>query len=267
MRIVALITVRNEELYLPTCLRHLEEQGIDVCLIDNGSSDQTKKIANSFLGRSVFRIEQLPFNGYFDLYAQCKQQEALARDIEADWFIRQDADEIREAPRGWGTLREAIEKVDRAGFNLINFSEFVFVPGDFISYNFIDELRHYYFFRPTPFHHVKAWKKCSEIQLANSGGHQAHIANGKIFPEDFSLRHYIGLSIDHLRSKYLSRKFSLIEVETLGWHGWRAEIMRWKIEAPPASLLKWYAMDRLWDRSDPQERHLLIAGRLDGEDE
>ena len=52
---VALLTVRNEELYL-------QQQNIDVCLIYNDSTYKILAIAERFLGRGMFRIEQLPFN-------------------------------------------------------------------------------------------------------------------------------------------------------------------------------------------------------------
>ena len=63
MRIVALMTVRNEENYLNRCIQHLISQGVDICLIDNGSTDKTREIASAYLGKGVLRIEEIPFNG------------------------------------------------------------------------------------------------------------------------------------------------------------------------------------------------------------
>lgn len=47
-RIVALLAIRNEALYLEKCLDHLYQQGIEVCIIDNGSTDNSLEIAKSF---------------------------------------------------------------------------------------------------------------------------------------------------------------------------------------------------------------------------
>ncbi|RLC48319.1 MAG: glycosyltransferase family 2 protein, partial [Candidatus Cloacimonadota bacterium] len=63
MRVVALLTVRNEERYMKRCLEYLYNEGIEVCVIDNGSTDKTLEIAESFRDKNVFRIEHYPFNG------------------------------------------------------------------------------------------------------------------------------------------------------------------------------------------------------------
>lgn len=46
LKVVALLTIRNEERYLSRCLEHLSSQKIEICVIDNGSTDQSLKIAN-----------------------------------------------------------------------------------------------------------------------------------------------------------------------------------------------------------------------------
>src|SRR4029077_14897095 len=148
MRIVALLAVRNEELYLERCLEHHFRQEIETCVIDNGSTDRTTEIARSFLDRGVIRIEQLPFSGVFELETQLRCKERLAAEIGADWFIHCDADEIRQAPKPYATLREGIEAVDRQGYNAIDFDEFVFLPtADYESFegcDYIEAMRYYY---------------------------------------------------------------------------------------------------------------------------
>src|SRR4030066_1080142 len=113
MRVAALLTVRNEELYLAHCLEHLMSQGIETCLIDNDSTDRTLEIARKFLGRGVFRIEHFPFRGYYKWQNCLLDKERLAIEIDADWFIHHDADEIRQAPNPYKTLLEGIEDVAR----------------------------------------------------------------------------------------------------------------------------------------------------------
>ncbi len=225
--VVALITVRNEELYLDRCIRHLVSQGVYVCIIDNDSTDNTKAIAESFLGKGVIRVERFPYPGHFDWSGILKKKEKLAQEITADWFIHYDADEIREAPKPYKTLLEGIQEADRQGYNAINFDEFVFLPtDDYESYeatDYVKEMQYYYFFEPKPLHRLNAWKSGDfKVDLHSSGGHRVEFEELKIFPFPFILRHYIGLSKKHLIDKYVSRPYSPEEVDKLGWHRKRA---------------------------------------------
>ncbi|MEH3118761.1 MAG: sulfotransferase [Methylorubrum populi] len=221
MRIVAIISARNEQLMLPRTLDHLHRQGIDVCIIDNESTDRTRAIAERFRDRGVFRIETLPYRGYFELTQQLQMKQRLAEEIEADWFIHQDADEILQAPEGFPDLRSAIATADAAGANAINFDEFVFAPcagENFEDDDHVAKMRRYYFFEPVPNRLVRAWKKKALArQLTATGGHQEYGEHLKLFPENFILRHYIALSLGHLKSQYLGRVFCGRELEK-GWH-------------------------------------------------
>ncbi len=160
MRVVALLAIRNEELFLERCLEHLYQQGILTCIIDNGSSDASVAIAQSFIGRGVCRIENLPYNDCFDLPEILKCKERLTKEIDADWFMHCDADEVREAAHPYRTLLEGIEDADRQGFNAINFDEFVFLPTDenqsFEGNDYVAEMHHYYFFEPYPLRRLNA---------------------------------------------------------------------------------------------------------------
>lgn len=111
MRIVALLTARNEELYLDRCLEHLFSQRIETCFIDNDSTDQSREIAERFLKRGVFRLERQPYLGYYDHVGLLNLKENLADDIDADWFIHHDADEIMEAPSPLASLRDGNDSI------------------------------------------------------------------------------------------------------------------------------------------------------------
>src|SRR4051812_36004452 len=118
MRIVAIVAARNEELYLGCCLRHLIADGLEVCLIDNDSTDRTRSIAEAFRGNGVIGIEDLPFHGHFDLIAQLWLKEQLIGKIDADWFIHVDADEIMHSFRDGESLRAGIERLDGQGWEV-----------------------------------------------------------------------------------------------------------------------------------------------------
>lgn len=264
LKVVALLTVRNEELHLERCLKHLYSQGIETCLIDNGSTDRTLEIAKSFLERGVFRIEHLPFHGCFEWEKILLNEEKLASEINADWFIHHDADEIREAPKPYISLLEGIQDADRQGYNAINFDEFVFIPTsddeDFEGKDYVKEMQYYYFFEPYPLRRVNAWKKTANIDLHSSGGHRVEFAGQKIFPVSFILRHYIVLSKHHAIAKYGNRVFSEAELAK-GWHGDRKKFS--------AEKIKFYGRDSLkkidnfsqwnWDKSDPWVKHEIFS--------
>ena len=259
--IVALLGIRNEALYLEKCLDHFYQQGISTCIIDNNSTDNSLDIAKSFTNRGVIQIETLQFDGYFDWFKILKYKEKLASEINSNWFIQHDADEIREAPAKLGNLYQAILAVDKQGYNAINFDEFVFIPTDDNERNegkdFVKNMKHYYFFEPYPLRRINAWKKTSSpINLVDSGGHQVGFANRKIFPENFILRHYIGLSLSYLNSKYSQRVHSEEEVKR-GWHKSR-RLWKGKLILPEVKKLKIFDIKNpFFDRSFQVNTHMF----------
>ncbi len=263
MRLVALLTVRNERLYLARCLEHLIANDVDVCVIDNGSSDSTRQIAEGFLERGVIRLETIPYNGTFELLPILRNEERLAREIDADWFMHHDADEIRESPFVGSTLRQAVEKVDAEGYNTINFDEFVFLPTSeherFEGRDYVKEMTRYYYFHPRGQHRLNAWKRTgATVDLCGSAGHRVQFAGQRTHPTDFIMRHYIALSWDHLAQKYQSRQYSPEEIGRLSWHRARA-----RFDADAVRWIDWSRLKRVtrageWDRSDPWTAHPMF---------
>jgi glycosyltransferase involved in cell wall biosynthesis len=262
MRIVALLAVRNEELYLKQCLQHLYQQNIDVCLIDNDSTDQTLAIAEQFMGRGVFRIEHIPFDGVYEWERILQHKSRLAQEIDADWFIHHDADEVREAPVRFKNLHEGINFVERAGYNAINSDEFVFVPMNeeetFEETDYIHEMKEYYYFHPKDLHRVNIWKKTrQEVDLVSSGGHSAVFEGSNIFPENFILRHYIFLSKRHGVEKYSQRKYDSREVDK-GMHMKRARFAEENFCFPDKDIVRRLTTDGNWDTSSPSRTHFFL---------
>jgi len=259
-RVVALLAIRNEALYLPRCLEHLHQQGVETCIIDNDSTDESLEIAKQYLDKGVFRIERHSYKGYFDLVDQLRIKEQLAVEINADWFIHQDADEILEAPQANMTLQEALTDVDRLGYNIVNFEEFVFLPADddssFEGMDYVTMMHHYYFFAPSEQRLQRAWKKRRQrVELVASAGHHVHFENKKMCPENFKLRHYIVLSHKHLLQKYgYERIYNPKEVAERQWHGARASFDPIRAILPRLQELKNLDTDG-WDRSNPFSSH------------
>ncbi|MGL5082747.1 MAG: glycosyltransferase [Microcoleaceae cyanobacterium] len=263
-KVIALLTVRNEEMYLDRCLNHLYNEGIETCLIDNSSSDCTLEIAQSFFNRGVIRIEHFPFDGKFELQKICRNEERLAREINADWFMHHDADEIRQAPAPYKTLLEGIKDADSQGYNAINFDEFVFLPTEdeecFEGRDYVEEMKYYYFFEPTPQRRINIWKKTNEIELYSSGGHQADFLGRRVFPTSFILRHYIVLSRNHAITKYTKRIHSEADLSK-GWMLDRANFTPEKLNFPSKNQLKRINESGIWDKSYPWTEHTFLLAK------
>ena len=135
-RVVALIAAYNEGDIISFVIKHLVENGVDVYLIDNHSTDDTVEQASKWLERGLLKIEIFPEHwpglsgsfGTFDWTAILHRKEELARELRADWFIHHDADEFRESPWPGFTLKDAIQWVDSLGYNCIDFRVLNFPP-------------------------------------------------------------------------------------------------------------------------------------------
>ncbi len=131
MKIVAVMSCRNEEAYLPTCLHHLVSQGIHFAVVDNDSTDASMDIIHSSEFRShLVGLKRVPFTGAFELEPLLMAKMSLANETEADWAINICPDEILHPNREGRTLLQEIQLFDKRGFNAVNFDEFVFLPVD-----------------------------------------------------------------------------------------------------------------------------------------
>lgn len=128
LSICAIIAVRNEYTYLKILLPYLATQDIDVVIIDNGSTDGSLRLFTAIKDNPVIRREQVPYSGFFSLSDQLSIKAKIISEVDHDWIIHHDADEIMEHSRVGCSLRDAICEADEYGSNVINFDEFVFLP-------------------------------------------------------------------------------------------------------------------------------------------
>jgi hypothetical protein len=262
MRVLALLATYNERRFIGSCLEHLHEQGVETYLVDNCSTDDTVEIAEAHLGRGLVGIEEFPRNGVYDWRGLLGRKEELARELEADWLIHLDADEIRLPPPGQHSLAEALADVDRQGYNAVNFLEFTFIPTreapDHDHPEFQRTLRTYYPFRPSSPHQLKAWKSAAapSPEIASSGGHRVQFPGLRMYPASFPMKHYLFLSLPHAIEKYVERRYDAAEVE-VGWHGWRARASADSLRLPSESELRFADLDENLDPSEPRVRHYV----------
>ncbi|HEX5430907.1 MAG TPA: glycosyltransferase family A protein [Bryobacteraceae bacterium] len=224
--VVAIICVRNEFLHIRRCIRDFIDQGIDVILIDNDSSDDTIVKANDFLGKGLLRIQRLPWTGAFSLTDQLACKHAILKTVRHDWVIHADADEWLSAPGENERLLEGIAAADRDGATCINFNEFTFVPEEgreHLHECYSTEMLSYYFFRPEQVRLMRAWKRKTDLDNCSGAGHLLLGRDLRLHVRTFILRHYIALGLQHARAKYVGRRFSEEDVAK-GWHGNRMNL-------------------------------------------
>ncbi|MDQ3254906.1 MAG: glycosyltransferase family 2 protein, partial [Acidobacteriota bacterium] len=96
---VAILASYNEERFIAPCLEHLFQQGIEVYLIDNSSTDDTVRIAERYLKKGLIGIETFPRSEFYVWKPILERKEQLAHTLDADWLMHADPDEIRLPPR------------------------------------------------------------------------------------------------------------------------------------------------------------------------
>lgn len=263
LRVLALLSCRNEELYLAKSLSYLVDQGIEVAVIDNDSTDRSREIIESFIssGKAVTCYDHA-FNGIFDWMGLLRRMEGIVSERRYDWYILTAPDEIMEPPEGFNSLPDALAEVDRKGFNTVNFDEFVFIPTSaeesYLGRDYEAEMQYYYFFEPRPQRLIRAWKRTKDAaDLVKFGSHKALLKTQKLYPRNFILKHYIFLSHSHAVKKYSSRVFAQEEIQK-GWHSNRLNLNEESIILPGKSNMKRLEQAKKFDRSDPVREHLFI---------
>ncbi len=228
-RTIALLAAYNEGDIISSVIGHLVESGVDVYLIDNRSTDDTRSQARSWLERGLLEIEEFPAVAEpegadrFDWTAILRRKEELAGSLDADWFLHHDADEFRETPWPGIGLGDGIRWVDRLGYNCIDFRVFNFPPVD-DSFSGGDPRTHFrYWSEASEFDRsqLKCWKnEGGPVSLIPSGGHEVGIPNRRVFPIPFLLRHYPIRGQAHGRRKVFSdRRGRFVERERARqWH-------------------------------------------------
>lgn len=262
MRALAILATYNEERFIAGCLEHLFAHGVEAYLCDNESTDRTVAIAERYLGLGLRGIERIPRDGAFRWRRILHRKAALAAELEADWFLHLDPDEVPLPPRSGQTLAASLAEADGAGYNAVDFAELTFVPTrespDHDHPEYRRTMRWYYPFAPAPLHRVIAWKRQSApVDLASSGGHVVRFPGWNLYPTRFRLRHYLFLSPAHAVRKWVHKTYDADEVRD-GWHGWRATLSPSAIALPSQAELRIADRDDDLDASSPRATHCLF---------
>jgi glycosyltransferase involved in cell wall biosynthesis len=224
-RVVASLSTYNEEDIIVPSVKSLIEQGVEVYLIDNWSTDRTVERAQPFLGHGLIQVERFPPDGpspTFDLARILKRKEEISTGVEADWYLHADADEIRSSPWPDVRLRDALYHVDRLGFNAVDHTELVFQPidNDYAHGSSFEEYFRFFEFKFVPNSRINAWKKTGVRVMLADGGHRVKFAGRRIYPYNFLLKHYPVRSQRHGERKVFVERRGRYnpEARAAGWH-------------------------------------------------
>ena len=200
LRITAIIAAYNEADIIAQTVGDLVRQGIAAHVLDHHSTDGTFAALEPFVESGLVRIESFPpgvpagdEGDRFSLTQILARKEQLARELDADWFINHDADELRESPWLHLSLRQGIELVDRLGYNAIDFAVLNFWPtrdGFEATSDIREVFQHYEPGEAFDRVQIRCWKKTESLDLASSGGHDTQFPLRRVFPFRFILRHY-----------------------------------------------------------------------------
>lgn len=213
MRPLAIIPVYNEADILPAVLRHLEQQGCDVYVLDNWSTDLSPEIL-SLVEKNVERWPAERPTMYEWTAILTRIEEIALEKGRGRWVILHDADEIRRVPSGWAslTIEKALEIVSITGYNAVHFKVRTFVPTDNLWKAGDNPERHFRYHRNEHVDHglphVKAWFQGDQrVDLHTHGGHQAVFSDRHVCPHPFVLKHYPIRSQEHGERKILKERF------------------------------------------------------------
>ncbi len=219
----AFMCVYNEADILPWVLSHLHQQGVNVHILDNWSTDGSDDLAQRF---DLVGYERWPADGpsqYYEWGKMLRRVEELAQHSNADWCIHHDADEIRRSPRKGETLLTGLQRVESEGFNAVNFQVYHFSPTD-DSYVGDPEAHFRYYGMDAvdcKNRQVKAWKNIGQrVDLASTGGHYAAFTGIHVHPEKFILKHYPMRTSAQAERKIIHERMERYSPEELrkAWH-------------------------------------------------
>lgn len=258
--VMAFVCGRNISAYLSVLTNKLLSEDIPLIYIDNGSDDGSADRAAQMLGQGITELHHLPYDGSFSVEAQLRMKQRLIAEHAPRWVLNMDADEILEHRESGGRIRDMAVEAEEAGYNALNFQEFVFLPlpdEDFTQADYAAQMTNYYLFEPMPYRLLRMWRHGFGLSNLESAGHRLS-GPLRLAPVSHNLRHYIALSQDAARQKYVGRKFAPDELARK-WHANRVGITEDDIRLPDrdAPGLRQLPADdpKGFDRSLPLTRH------------
>ena len=181
-----MMLVYNEEDILRETIEHNISQGLDVVILDNGSSDGTFEYCSKLAQENRIRLAQMKTRKFSpELLFRALYDVAIMS--QPDWVVLVSADEFLESYPKDRRLIDEIMEAEQAGYNLLQADRFDFFMTD-VDHETLDEkserpsirtrLRHYSYHGDALY---RAWRFIPGTTIG-PGGHRP------IFPEDVKYR-------------------------------------------------------------------------------
>ena len=213
--------VYNEADIVGHVIQHTINQGLELVILDGGSTDGSQHICQKFLGKGVLEI-QCAETDSLDLIFNLRRLEEMAQNYHPNWLAVIDSDEIHESPFRNVTLAKAIEHEASSGYNLIQSNNFDFWPtpaDDGKETDPLRRIRHYVYADDFRF---RFWENNHGVDCWSSGGHYPSFpvtVKPKISPHKFVIRHYRIRSTTQGRKKAIEQRIQRFKHPPLpaGW--------------------------------------------------
>ena len=226
--IQAIITLYNDAEIIDQVIDHLLQQGVDVHIVDNWSSDGGYELVKSKSAKTTgLSYERYPIKKpkYYEWEKLLLRVDDIAAEGSYDWYLHHDADELRLSPWPGISLRQAISFVDSRGYNALDFTVLDFRPtkDGFGKEGKLEEFFTHCEFGKRPGHFVqkKAWKSAGKkVGLAETGGHEVIFENRRTYPLKFITKHYPLRSTKQAQRKIFSERLPRLSPaeKKKGWH-------------------------------------------------
>jgi len=251
LKVVGMLPVYNEEDIVEEVIDHLISQGLDLVVLDNGSTDNSYKICEKFAKKNLITLKEYKTKSFdFPLILRILYDMALAKN--PDWLIRSDQDEFLESGKNNLTLKDAIIQEDSRGYNIIQFDcfEFFMSDNDNMSSKSVKEKFPNYSWQHDFVY--RAWKHIPGTRVEDGAGHYPIFPEGyryKIAPQKFVLRHYRFRNTEQSLRNNQDRLNRIINIpeRKIGWYTHFEKISKGNFSDPvDHNLLNEYKNDNDW---------------------
>jgi len=211
-----MLAVFNNEDFIEEVIEHCLSQGLELVILDDGSTDGTYEICKKYSNRNDVELLQVKHDEWeHTTIFKILYDMALLK--SPDWVIRPDSDEILESGMNGMPLKDAIIKIDSEGYNIIQFDwfEFFITDNDDGSKPKVKDRMKYYSWQLDFLY--RAWKVIPGINAELGWGHIPLFPKHqkyKLYPRKFVARHYRFRNIEQANQKIttvLSRAKGSIE--------------------------------------------------------
>lgn len=204
MKLCVITLCYNEEVILPFFIRHYERFADRIIFYDGRSTDRTREIIAAC---PIAELRELDTGGQVDDGANVHMKNTAYRDIDADWFIVVDCDELLSHP----DFRGFLAKCDSLGLNVVRCEGWNMIgdaipAGGLLTERIPAGVRDNYTI--AFFDKVALFKRDADVRFI-PGGHACEIGHGRKAPGlPVKLLHYKWLSLEYVEGKTRNLRLS-----------------------------------------------------------